>query len=566
MDSKNVVCQNCKADFTIEPDDFGFYEKIKVPPPTWCPECRLIRRLAWRSERALHKRVCESCDKSTISVYSEQSPVKLYCNDCWWGDSWHGEESGVDFDESRPFLAQIFDLMHKVPAVSLFGSYSSLVNSEYTNAVSYLKNCYLITHSDYCEDCVYGSNVTNSKDCVDTYLIDKCENSYELTNCRNCYGSLYSLDCDSCYNILFCRNCTGCNDCFGCANLVNKKYHIFNEPHTQEEYEKKLKEIYPTTDEKLKSALEKSGELWLKYPQKFMHGIKNTGVTGDYIFNSKNVKNSYISAKLEDSKFCMLITPGPGKAANLYDFTHFGINSELLYESLQLGNSARVKFSWWAIPSQDVEYSMWCPDNKNIFGCVGLKKKEYCILNKQYSPKDFFVLRERIIKHMNDMPYIDAKGRVYKYGEFFPIEASPFGYNETAHIYFPLSKKEILARGYVWRDPDERKYEIDNVTTFACEHKGECMHNCALAFRFIPYELEFYKKYNLPQPRLCFNCRHAARVALTNPPKLWNRGCMCDKKNHFHGEGKCVVEFETSYAPERPEIVYCEKCYQQEVY
>jgi len=25
-------------------------------------------------------------------------------------------------------------------------------------------------------------------------------------------------------------------------------------------------------------------------------------------------------------------------------------------------------------------------------------------------------------------------------------------------------------------------------------------------------------------------------------------------------------EFETAYAPDRPEIVYCEKCYQQEVY
>jgi hypothetical protein len=41
---------------------------------------------------------------------------------------------------------------------------------------------------------------------------------------------------------------------------------------------------------------------------------------------------------------------------------------------------------------------------------------------------------------------------------------------------------------------------------------------------------------------------------------------MCDKKNHFHGKEKCKVEFETSYAPERPEIIYCEKCYQREVY
>lgn len=32
--SENKICQNCKTQFTIEPEDFKFYEKIKVPPPT----------------------------------------------------------------------------------------------------------------------------------------------------------------------------------------------------------------------------------------------------------------------------------------------------------------------------------------------------------------------------------------------------------------------------------------------------------------------------------------------------------------------------------------------------
>lgn len=33
------TCQNCKTRFTIEPEDFVFYEKIGVPAPTFCPEC-----------------------------------------------------------------------------------------------------------------------------------------------------------------------------------------------------------------------------------------------------------------------------------------------------------------------------------------------------------------------------------------------------------------------------------------------------------------------------------------------------------------------------------------------
>ena len=70
---------------------------------------------------------------------------------------------------------------------------------------------------------------------------------------------------------------------------------------------------------------------------------------------------------------------------------------------------------------------------------------------------------------------------------------------------------------------------------------------------------------NLPLPRLCPNCRHYQRINLRNPLKLWNRTCMCNKK-HAHHEGQCEVEFKTSYAPDRSEIVYCEKCYQQEIY
>ncbi len=89
--------------------------------------------------------------------------------------------------------------------------------------------------------------------------------------------------------------------------------------------------------------------------------------------------------------------------------------------------------------------------------------------------------------------------------------------------------------------------------------------NCKRPFRIIGIELQFYKRFNLPLPRKCHSCRFIERFKFVNPPKLWHRSCMCDKKHNNH-EGKCEVEFETSYAPERPEIVYCEKCYQQEVY
>jgi len=109
---------------------------------------------------------------------------------------------------------------------------------------------------------------------------------------------------------------------------------------------------------------------------------------------------------------------------------------------------------------------------------------------------------------------------------------------------------------------------------------ASCNHQCTTAFRIIPEELQFYRRMNLPLPRLCPNCRHYERLAQRNPLKLWHRSCACggrksqapNTKSQYentakyqHGEAPCPNEFETTYSPERPEIVYCEQCYQSEV-
>src|SRR3989338_10152622 len=98
MQKEIKACQNCKTGFTIEPEDFYFYKKIDVPPPTFCPECRLQRRLAWRNERSLYRRICNLCKQPTLSVYSEKSGMNVFCNPCWWSDKWDSLEYGMDFD------------------------------------------------------------------------------------------------------------------------------------------------------------------------------------------------------------------------------------------------------------------------------------------------------------------------------------------------------------------------------------------------------------------------------------------------------------------------------------
>ena len=156
-----------------------------------------------------------------------------------------------------------------------------------------------------------------------------------------------------------------------------------------------------------------------------------------------------------------------------------------------------------------------------------------------------------------------------------------------------MREDQAREKGYAWREPETREYQItvlpdelpaningvpDTILqeTIGCAHEDSCNESCTTAFRIIAQELAFYRRAGIPLPRLCPNCRHSQRIKLRNPARFVKRQCTCagssDEKRvyqntgeHFHGSSPCPNEFETSYAPDRPEIVYCEACYQSEV-
>ena len=567
---KNLVlgCQNCQKDFIIEPDDFSFYEKIKVPPPTFCPECRMIRRMTWRNERSFYKRKCDFTGESIVSVFSPDKPYKIYSSKIWWGDSWDGIDYGVVYDFKNNFFNQFDSLLKKVPLMNLYGLHTTVINSDYTNMVSNLKNSYMVTYADFSENCVYGSFVNNSKDCVDNSMVNKSELCYETVNCKKCYRTYYSVDCEDCVDVLFSKNCIGCSNCLNCVNLRSKNYCIDNIQYTKEEYEKFINSITPFESDKIKELKLKAYNFWMKFPVRYLHGNHNVDVSGDYIYNSKNSHNCYVVGDLENCKYCSYVTPDAGGLKDSYDSTHFVIQSELIYESLQSGHLAsRTLFSFLAISGvRDVEYCAMIVNCKNCFGCVGIKNKQYCILNKQYTKEEYFKLREKIIEDMNKNPYVSKSGLIYKYGEFFPEELSPFGYNETsAQELIPLNKEKSSIKGYKWYEKIDNQYKttilssklpkkISEVSNSILEEIILCEESNK-AYKIFPLELDFLRKTGLPLPNKHPELRHQERSQFINKPLFYNRKCA-----------KCEKDIQTSYSPDRPEIVYCEKCYQQEVY
>ncbi len=578
------ACQSCKQQFTIEPDDFAFYERIKVPPPTFCPQCRLKRRLAWRNERHLFRGRDAASGKEIFTGIPPQAPVKIYELEYWRSDAWDELSFGRDYDFNRPFFEQWRDLVYAVPwpSRSVIGS----VNSDYSDQAGHIKNCYLCFNLDYCEDSCYAVKANSSKQIFDTLDVNKCELSYDSTLISDCFRCIGCLDCESSSDLWFSKNCVGCNSCFGCVNLRNKSYHIFNQPYSKEEYEKRLKEMNLGSRSGFRKAQAEARQVWAKAPVKFMRGLKNTNSTGEGLYNTKNARECWGVHDAQDIKWVQMTYLG---TTDSYDYTVWGNKSARMYEALTCGEeNDNVHFSFDCWPANlNLEYCVSCRSSSDCFACMGLRKKKYCIFNKQYSEEEYEALRAKIIEHMDAMPYVSKTGAVYRYGEFFPPEFSPFAYNETMlSDYYPLTKEEAVAAGYEWRDPETREYQVtveaQSIPDPISEVKDGILNEilqcerCKRAFRIVKLELDFYRRIGLPLPALCVNCRYLERLSLLNPLKFSRRECMCagaaseegiyqNTISHFHGTAHCPNSFLTAYLAGRLNIVYCEACYNTEV-
>jgi len=275
--------------------------------------------------------------------------------------------------------------------------------------------------------------------------------------------------------------------------------------------------------------------------------------TGDHIVELKDCKNCYQTFRSRD---CINVTDADGNN-DLLDCYHTGW-SEMIYEGyspVRLRNSAFEVQCW---DGNDIFYSDTCQNCSYCFGCISLRQNKYCILNKQYSKEEYEVMLYKIINHMKSTG---------EWGKFFPNEICIFSYNDSvAQDVYPLEKEEAIKRGWKWQDNlpftmgketttwNSYEMKIEKVQEdilneiFACE----C---CKKNYRIIRSELKFYKQMKLPLSRLCSGCRHLERIKTRNPRNLHNRTC-----------NKCNKEIQTTFAPERPEKVYCEECYLKEVY
>lgn len=550
MTAETKTCQNCKKDFVIEPDDFVYYERFDLPLPERCGFCRMKYLLAFWAHGRFRITKSALSGKRIITVLPESVPFPIYEREEYFLDAWNPFSYGRDYDPSRSFIEQAVELQAAVPHPHQAGVKN--VNCDWTDDMWESKDVYLSRSALQIESVSYGYRLLRCKNSIDlTYCFDT-ERSYDCLYCFKGYNLKHSFNCRDCINGAFLYDCRNCQDCFMSWNLRNKRYCILNKQYSKEDYFKRLGEF----DLKSYSAVEElKKEFWEHIRNDAVHrdnyNLQVSDSGGNFLNEDKNCHSSYFLDKSEncryclrgiDSKDCIDMVMSIGENCGL------SCSDEYSYENICNLYTTHCRYS---------AYLNSCEECENCFGCVGIRKKKYCVLNKQYTKEEYEALMTEIKQDMK---------RRGEWGTFFPLSAAYAGYNYSlANMIFPFSKSDALDFGAKWEESQAVSHEgisgndlpdrIDDVKDDIVNQRIICQET-GLSYNIAAHELAFYREHGIPLPRRHFEWRTFDRFKPFSYMIKPQKGvCIY-----------CGMEIEHYYAPELGfKKIACVECYQKEI-
>lgn len=547
---QNKICTDCKSDFIIDSGDLILYEKIGLVLPKKCFECRLKHYLAFWIFGKFRKGKSDLTGENFITVLPAKLRYPVYTSHEWWGDAWDGLDFGQDYDSTRSFFDQLKELQEKIPRPHQTGENN--VNSDWCDDVWESKNCYLSRSVVKCENLSYGYRVVEAKDSFDIVNSFNLQNSYSCFACHNSFNLNFSENSKDCIDSYFLFDCRNCQNCFMSYNLRNKQYCIRNKQYTKEDYEKELKNIkldsYQTI-ESLKHEFEEILKNQAVHKENF--NLKTTDSTGNYMTNCDKCSQVF---SWENGQNCRNSMRGIG-TKDCIDQVGTWRNENSGSNACGLGGY-QMKYSSWS-DSRYSEYLDLCMECEYCFGCVGLKKKKYCILNKQYAKEEYETLKEQIITDMKNSG---------EYGKFLPYSLSLGEYNLSQNIIFfqNMKKEEVIEKGGYWSEEDLSSNDgipsldlPDSILEIKPEISAQALICPETHYRFniAPTEYEFHKRKSFALPRVHYDMRIIKKARKVAVFKSYPYKCFYCKK------------YIMAYYP--PEWGYqkiaCEECYKQNI-
>jgi hypothetical protein len=542
------TCAETGEAFEITDKDIEFCRLLRVPPPTLTWWAAIRHKRAFVGGFDLFRRSA-SDGTSVVTMYDPESFAHFLPTETWHSDAFDPLASGFSVKPSESFLSQLDQLWRTFPWPALQRDLRS-ENSDWSNYFISTKNAYNCWETGYSEDVYYTDMSGYMKQCSDLFVCINCEWCYDDANCQKCYRVHFSEQCEQGTDLFFCLGCKSCSDCFGCTNLFHKSYCFLNEQLTPDAYRERLRAIDLSDSRVVEEwRLKIKQEYWSKAYRCGAHMQNAEQSLGDNITNSKDVLG--ISIWDSERVFKGILTVA-GK--DCY-YTDGSMQQERCYSDMDSLPGSECRMTIWCCSCIDMEYSTLCTNCEHCFGCVGLRHKKFCILDKQYTEEEYWPLVDAIRTAMLE------RG---EYGEFLPYTSSPLAYNNSAAmIFFPIEEQEARQLGARWytfpheatqnESADAIPFKLadtdDSILkrTFCCPVSGR-------AFRFVKPELEFHREMNLALPRVHPTVRRSTRAAQQFPMQLHPRTCAM-----------CKTSMLSRIPPSFAAPVLCQECYGQAV-
>jgi hypothetical protein len=88
-----------------------------------------------------------------VSLYAPENEAHIFEQKEWWQEDWNPMDFGREFDFTKSFNKQFYEMRIKIPRLNLVTVENE--NSEYTTGTAYCKDCYLINSSENSQNCYY---------------------------------------------------------------------------------------------------------------------------------------------------------------------------------------------------------------------------------------------------------------------------------------------------------------------------------------------------------------------------------------------------------------------------
>ncbi|MDA1038607.1 MAG: hypothetical protein O2877_02885 [bacterium] len=493
------VCDLTGEKWDVTEEELGWYRHFNVPPSKLSPVTRMKINTSFYNGFQWWNQKHPKTGKTIITGVHPSTGIKVLPDKEWHEKDF--SENGIEVDLNRSFFEQMRELQLRVPlpaSRNIKEPENSISLASSGDRNSYFMVATISENSLYSVWCNKLSGVCEVNSCDNVSNSYHIGNSYNINNCNFIDSSKDVISSD------FIFFSSDLEFCFGASLQKHKRYLWFNEQLTKEEWEKRRAEVDLGSRKVLDENIAKFRKMMVEdtaWPENFNETVENC--TGELIFESEDISEGYfVNTSKNGHWVAYLLSNCEGNA-----YMGGGKDSTNNYYSHSPMMSSGCKFVHSCYSCQNVEYSMQCYNCEDLFGCVGLNRKRFCIFNKQYTEDEYYKKLDEVKTNMLE------RG---EYGDFFPLSFSPCYFFATPALAWLIDEKDAEQLGAAMYDLDSMgaRGDIDSnapmtdvselpdhVKDFG-EWSGKALKDKleGKRFAYIKPEITLYQKLNIAPP------------------------------------------------------------------